>query len=98
MAECAIGTVSRKAHTQLLHAQLRWSEQTPTSLWPMSIQYLVYLVNVMPQMDSGLSPDELFSRTTSDHSELLNLQPWGCPAYVFDAYTTRWKEVSQLEA
>ena len=32
VAERAIGTVMGKSRTQLLHAQLRWSEQTPTSL------------------------------------------------------------------
>ena len=36
----------------------------------------------MPNMETGLSPDELFSITTSDHRELLNLHPWGCPVHV----------------
>ena len=82
VAERAIGTIVRRARTQLLHAQLRWSEQTPTSLWPMSMLHAVFLQNVMPNMETGLSPDELFSRTTSDHRELLNLHPRGCPVHV----------------
>ena len=67
VAERAIGTIVRRARTQLLHAQLRWSEQTPTSLWAMSMHHAVFLQNVLPSMESGMSPDELFSRTTSDH-------------------------------
>ena len=82
VAERAIGTVIRRARTQLLHAQLRWHEQTPTSLWPMSLMHAVWLENTIPSIDFGMSPDELFSRTTSNHSNLLNLHPWGCPTYV----------------
>ena len=82
VAERAIGTVTRKARTQLLHAQLRWSDQTPVSLWPMSMQHAVWPQNAIPLMATGLSPDELFSRTTSNHHELQNLHPWGCPVHV----------------
>ena len=60
VAERAIGTVVCKARTQLLHAQLQWSEQTPVSLWPMSMNHAVHLVNVIPRMDSGMSPDKIF--------------------------------------
>jgi hypothetical protein len=28
-----------------------------------------------------MSPDEIFSKTTSTHQELLKLMPWGCPGY-----------------
>ena len=82
LTERAIEIFVRRTGTQLLHAQLRWSEQTPTSLWPMSMLHAVFLQNVMPNMETGLSPDELFSRTTSDHRDLLNLHPWGCPVHV----------------
>ena len=61
------------SRTQLLHAQLRWSEQTPTSLWPMSVNHAVYLCNILPAEETGMSADELFSRTTSNHSEILTL-------------------------
>ena len=61
VAERAIGTVMAKSRTQLLHAQLRWSEQTPTSLWPMSVNHAMYLCNILPNEETGLSTDELFS-------------------------------------
>ena len=81
VAERNIGTVSRKARTQLLHAQLRWSEETPTSLWPMSLNHAVQPINVLPKIDEGMSPDKLFSSTTSNHQNLLTLMPWGCPGH-----------------
>ena len=84
VSERAIGTVFMQARTQLLHSQLRWTDQTPISLWPMSTQHATKLHNIMPGMQSGLTPDEIFSRTTSNHAELLQLKPWGCPAHVLD--------------
>ena len=82
VAERAIGTVSRRARTQLLHAQLRWSEQTPSSLWPMSLLYAVHLHNIIPSMSTTMSQGELFSRRTSTHQNLLTLHLWGCPVYI----------------
>ena len=79
MAERSTCTFTRKARTQLLHAQLRWSKETPTSLWPMSPNHAVQLINVTPKVDEGMSPDELFFRTTSNHQNLLRLMAWGCP-------------------
>ena len=81
IAERAIGTVTRKARTQLLHAQLRWSEETPTSLWTMFLSPTVELLNVMSKMEEGMSPDELFSKKKSNHQELLKLIPRGCTVY-----------------
>ena len=60
VAERAIGTLVRRTRTQLLHAQLRWSEQTPTSLWPMSMNHVVQLHNSLPSVETGMSPDERF--------------------------------------
>jgi len=68
----------------LLHAQLRWPDQTPVSLWPISIHHAVQLSNTLPKMETGLSSDEIFSRTTDNNANILRLQPWGCPLYVLD--------------
>ena len=48
----------------------------------MSVNHAVYLCNILPAEATEMSADELFSRTTSNHSEILTLQLWGCPAYV----------------
>ena len=82
VAERNIRTVVSMARTQLLHAQLRWSDQTPVSLWPMSLDHATNLLNALPHPDSGMSANELWTRTTSRNEDLLHLQPWGCPTYI----------------
>ncbi len=36
----------------------------------------------MPTEESGVSPLEVWSRTKSNHHDLLHTHSWGCPAYV----------------
>eukprot|EP00957_Ditylum_brightwellii_P166105 12646236-Ditylum_brightwellii.AAC.1 len=53
-------------------------------LWPFALQYAVNLWNQLPNITTGLSPQDIFSGTASDHSELQRAHVWGCPAYVLD--------------
>ena len=48
----------------------------------MALDYVVYLLNRIPRSQSGLSPEEIFYGSKSDHSELKSAHVWGCPAYV----------------
>jgi len=66
----------------MLHAHLRWPEVADESLWPHALQYAVYLHNIMPTEESGISPVEVWTRTKSSHFYLLHTHTWGCPAYV----------------
>eukprot|EP00957_Ditylum_brightwellii_P055651 4216533-Ditylum_brightwellii.AAC.1 len=38
----------------------------------------------MPYINTRFYPLDIFSGTTSDHTELFNSHVWGCPAYVLD--------------
>ena len=82
VAERAIRTVVTKARTMLLHAQLRWPDQTPVDLWPMAMQHASYLINIIPHINEGLSPEEKFARAFKSTNRLTNLPVWGCPVYV----------------
>eukprot|EP00980_Cylindrotheca_fusiformis_P019967 scaffold7036_cov69-Cylindrotheca_fusiformis.AAC.1 len=82
IAERSIRTVVTKARTMLLHAQLRWPEQTSIDLWPMAMQHASFLNNVIPKIRDGLSPEEKFSRSLKAADRLHKLPVWGCPAYV----------------
>ena len=62
VAERAIGTTFMQARTQLLHSQLRWTEQAPISLWPMSTQHASKLNNTIPGMQSGLTQTKFLAR------------------------------------
>eukprot|EP00957_Ditylum_brightwellii_P102839 7836790-Ditylum_brightwellii.AAC.1 len=53
-------------------------------IWPFALQYAVDIWNNMPEQQTGLSPIDKFSRIILDHTNLLNLHVWGCPAYVLD--------------
>ena len=55
-AERAIKSVVTMARTMLMHAALRCPEYTlSTDLWPMAMDYAVWVYNRTPDMQSGLS-------------------------------------------
>jgi hypothetical protein len=84
-AERAIRTVVTKARVQLLHAQLRWPEQTPSDLWPMAMQHSEHLLNIIPSTtQDGYSAEERFCRAFKSTPQLAHLPVWGSPAYVLD--------------
>jgi hypothetical protein len=84
VAENSIKNVVRLARTMMIHAALRWPEVSEKELWPMAMQHAVHLHNHTPKISSGLSPEEVWSRSKSTHSALQNAHPWGCPVYVLD--------------
>ena len=63
-AERAIKTVVTMARTMLMHAALRCPEDTfSTDLWPMAMYYDVWVYNWTPDVQSGLSAIEIWSRS-----------------------------------
>ena len=63
-AERAIKTVVTMARTMLMHAALRCPEETlSTDLWPMAMNYAVWVYNMTPDIQSGLSAIEIWSRS-----------------------------------
>ena len=69
----------------MLHAAIRWPENADTSLWPMAVDYAVYIHNHLPRRDTGLSPLDLFSGTKWPTHKCNDLHVWGCPVYVLDS-------------
>ena len=64
VAERAIETVVYMARTMMIHAAMRSPENTITSdLWPMAMEYAVWIYNHLPKSDTGLSPDEIWTRS-----------------------------------
>jgi len=100
-AESIIKSVVQSARTMMLHANLRWPEVADESLWPHALQYAVYLHNIMPFEESGVSPMEVWSRTRSNHYDLLHTHAWGCPTYVLNpklregGYVPKWEPRSR---
>ena len=63
-AESAIKMVVTTERTMLMHAALRCPEYTLyTDIWPMTMYYYVCVYNRTPDMHSGLSAIEIWSRS-----------------------------------
>ena len=71
----------------LVHAALRFPDDTlSTDIWPMAMDYAVWVYNQTPDIQSGLSAIEIWSRSRFEPvSEILsNCNVWGCPTYVLE--------------
>jgi Reverse transcriptase (RNA-dependent DNA polymerase) len=97
VAENGIKTVVRSARTMMIHAALRWPDCAEKDLWPMALAHAVHLHNHMPNIHSGLSPIEIWTKTTSSHSTLRNAHPWGCPVYVLDPTLQDGKKIPKWQ-
>jgi hypothetical protein len=84
VAETSIKLTSYKACALLIHAAFRWPEVVEKDLWPMALRHAVYLHNIIPRMDTSLSPEELWTRSKGSNSKLSHVHTWGCPVYVLD--------------
>ena len=75
------------ARTMLMHAALRCPEDTLSNdIWPMAMDYAVWVYNRTPDMQSGLYAIEIRSRSRFEpvSETLSNFQVWGCPTYVLE--------------
>ena len=62
-AERTIKAVVTMSRTMLMHAALRFTEDIlSTYLWPMEMDYTVWVYNWIPDIQSGLSAIEIWSR------------------------------------
>ena len=86
-AERAIKTVVTMARTTLMHAAIRCTDDKfSTDLWTTEMDYAVWVYNSNPDMQSGLSAIEIWSRSRFEQvSETLsNFHVWGFPTYVLE--------------
>ena len=83
VAENGIKTISQWARANLIYLSLHWGEKDTIRLWPMALEYAIWVFNRLPSM-SGFTPDEIWHKVRSDHDELLRAHVFGCPVYVLD--------------
>jgi hypothetical protein len=96
-AERAIKTVMDRARTLMLHAIIHWPDERDEQLWPLAVDYSLYLWNNTPKEGVGLSPEELFCKTKGDGTPILHSHVWGCPAYVLDPKLQDGKSLPKWE-
>ena len=85
IAERAIQTIFSRARAMMIHAAIRWPDQTDSTLWPLAVDYAVHLHNNLPKDQLKYSPSEIFCGSKSEHYELKQARVWGCPVFVLDA-------------
>ena len=47
--------------TMMLHLAIRWPDVANPTLWPLADKHAVFLVNHMPDPQTGLSPSDIFT-------------------------------------
>ena len=87
-AERTIQTISYWARAMMVHAAIHWPSDgaDDVRLWAFAINHAAWLYNRMPNKSLGWNtPLEMFTKTQSDHKELLRAKVWGCPVFVLQA-------------
>eukprot|EP00804_Cyclotella_cryptica_P011604 CCRYP_020926-RA/>CCRYP_020926-RA protein AED:0.37 eAED:0.37 QI:0/0/0/1/0/0/2/0/251 len=98
IAERAIRTVTNMARVNMLHATLHWSERSFIDLWPLAMNYAVWVYNRLPQHGAGLSPKELFSGIKFPRSGLPCAHVFGSPVYVLDPCLQDGKKIPKWDS
>ena len=86
-ADNAIKKVVTTERTMLMHDALRRTkEELSNDIWPMEMGYSIWTYNRIPDMKSGLSAINIWSRLRFDSvSETLSIfHLWGCPKNVLE--------------
>ena len=97
-AERSIRTIMSMARTMMLHAAAYWPEMADATLWPLAVQYAVYIYNRVPNPETGLSPLDIFSGSRQPQRQLRDLHVWGCPAYTLNKDLADGKKIKRWAA
>jgi hypothetical protein len=69
----------------MLHVATHCPQHANVKYWPQAINYAAWVFNRLPNMESGIAPNEIRSGVCSPSSELSRAHIFGCPVYVLDA-------------
>ena len=93
VAERGIQTVSNMAKASMIHAAIRWPGRRLIDLWPLAMQYAVWVHNRLPPDGYGASPEEIWSGVKCHDSHLPRAHAFGCPVYVLDPKLQDGKQI-----
>ena len=97
VAERNIKTVADWARASMLHAVYCWPAKASVKLWPMAVDYAVWVYNRLPQMDTGLCPNEIWSSCRFAHEDFRRAHVFGCPVYVLEPKLQDGKKIPKWE-
>jgi hypothetical protein len=70
----------------MLHVATYWPQHANSKYWPQAVDYAAWVFNRLPNMESGIAPNEIWSGVLrSPSSELSRAYVFECPVYVLDA-------------
>ena len=87
ISERIINAVVTMERTTLMQNELICPDDTlSTDIWPMSMDYVIRVYNRIPDLQSGLSAIEIWSRSRFEtvSETLSNCHVWGCPTYILE--------------
>ena len=93
VAERSIGTIMAMARTMMLHAAIHWPDSADPTLWPMAVTHAAFLFNHVPNETTGISPNDLFTKTRWAQSKFHDIHVWGCPVYVLNSTIADGKKI-----
>ena len=94
VAERGIQTImSIGTHRDASFATIQWGSVHSSILWPMAVDYVVWVYNHTPNPKTGLAPIDLMSKTTWPQRKLKDTHVWGCPIYALDPKIADGKKI-----
>jgi transposase InsO family protein len=75
ISERAIQTTMSVSRTMRLHAAIHWPDVSDPALWPMAVAHAVFLYNHVPNLETGVAPVDLFTRTHWEQRKFHDPQP-----------------------
>ena len=96
-AERSIRTIMAMARTMLLHSAVHWPDMADPSLWTLAVRHAVWLYNHLPNISTGLSPLDLWSKTRFPLRKLHDLHVFGSPVYVLQKRLSDGKSIGRWE-
>ena len=97
VAERNIKTVAQWARACMLHAATHWPARFSIRLWPLALAYAVWVFNRLPQRDTGLCPNEIWSGSRCGHEDFRRAHVFGCPVYVLDPRLQDGKKIPKWD-
>ena len=95
--ERCIRTIMAMSRTMLLHAAIHWPEMADPTLWALAVRHSVWIYNHIPNISTGLSPIDIWTRSRFPLRKLHDLHVWGSPAYVLQKRLADGKSIGRWE-
>ncbi len=93
IAEQNIKTIVQWVRANMLHLAHSWPQHADPKYWPQAINYATWVFNNLPNMDSVISPNKIWSNMRNCDEVFKQAHVFGCPVYVLDAALQDGKKI-----